>query len=276
MNATCRSLALAAVLLSICTTPAAAEDSIKRPFSVGHRGLVQAAPENTLAAFRACLSLRVGFEFDVRRTKDGQLVVLHDPTVDRTTDGKSALAELTYDELRRLDAGAWFDSAFRGERVPRVDEFFELLAAHASAATLIAVDLKETGNGIEEAVVRLAEQRKVLDRLIFIGEAIQSADVRSRLRTASPKAQVARLAEATENIADIVDDKNADWVYVRFLPTVEDMRRVQSAGKRVFLAGPLVVGTEVENWTKAAKLGVDAILTDYPLELQRQLRQPQR
>jgi glycerophosphoryl diester phosphodiesterase len=160
--------------------------------------------------------------------------------------------------------------------VPRVDEVFELVAAHGSAATLIAVDLKETGNGIEEAVVRLAEQRKVLDRLIFIGETIQSADVRSRLRAANPKAPVARLTDAAENIADTVADPNADWVYVRFLPTVEDMRRVHSAGKRVFLAGPLVVGVEVENWTKAANIGVDAILTDYPLELQRQLRQPKR
>src|SRR5436190_6311158 len=82
-----------------------------RPAAIGHRGLLQSAPENTLSAFRACLALRVGFEFDVRPTRDGQLVCLHDETVDRTTSGRGQLADLTLAELRRLDAGSWFDPA---------------------------------------------------------------------------------------------------------------------------------------------------------------------
>src|SRR5881396_282402 len=76
-----------------------------RPLVVGHRGLMQAAPECTLAGFRACLALRVGFEFDVRRTKDGTLVCLHDATLDRTTDGRGSLADLTFAQVRMLDAG---------------------------------------------------------------------------------------------------------------------------------------------------------------------------
>src|SRR5437879_4713714 len=79
-----------------------------RPVVVGHRGLIHAAPECTLAAFRACLALRIGFEFDVRRTKDGVLVCLHDATVDRTTDGRGSLADLPYDQLKKLDAGIRF------------------------------------------------------------------------------------------------------------------------------------------------------------------------
>src|SRR3954466_10607294 len=73
-----------------------------RPIVVGHRGLMQSAPECTLAGFRACIALRVGFEFDVRRTKDGVLVCLHDATVDRTTDGRGNLNELTYEKLNKL------------------------------------------------------------------------------------------------------------------------------------------------------------------------------
>src|SRR3954452_14011142 len=83
-----------------------------RPLVVGHRGLMHAAPECTLPGFRACLALGVGFEFDVRRTMDGELVCLHDPTLDRTTDGRGSLAALTLEQLRKLDAGSRFDVAF--------------------------------------------------------------------------------------------------------------------------------------------------------------------
>src|SRR3954452_16173528 len=100
-----------------------------RPLVVGHRGLMHSAPECTLAGFKACLALRVGFEFDVRRTKDGQLVCLHDPTLDRTTLFRNGpLADITLDQLRQLDAGLRFDAAFRGERVPTIDEILALAA----------------------------------------------------------------------------------------------------------------------------------------------------
>src|SRR6476469_10057270 len=103
-------------LLIVCPTvvvTSAAEPN--RPLVVGHRGLMHAAPECTLAGFRACLALRAGFEFDVRRCKDGTLVCLHDPTVNRTTDGRGNLADLTFDQVRQLDTGSRFDPAFRNE-----------------------------------------------------------------------------------------------------------------------------------------------------------------
>src|SRR5262245_34033457 len=85
-----------------------AESETRRPLVVAHRGLLLHAPENTLANFRACMSLRIGFEFDVRRTKDLHLVCLHDDTLDRTTTGRGKLADHTLAEVRKLDAGAWF------------------------------------------------------------------------------------------------------------------------------------------------------------------------
>src|SRR5262245_41647748 len=91
----------ALLILVILAPPTFAAD----PIVVGHRGLPTHAPEETLAAFRACAELRVGIELDVRRTRDGQLVCLHDPTVDRTTDGKGKLGDLSLRELRQLDAG---------------------------------------------------------------------------------------------------------------------------------------------------------------------------
>src|SRR5262245_12051645 len=102
-----RALVVTACLCGWCWCATGATMGVEplRPFVVGHRGLLHDAPENTLAGFRAALSLRVGFEVDVRRTKDGELVCLHDATVDRTTDGKGPLNELTLTALSRLDAG---------------------------------------------------------------------------------------------------------------------------------------------------------------------------
>src|SRR5205814_4104078 len=77
-------------------------------YVVGHRGLLNEAPENTLANFRACLDLRLGFEFDVQRTKDGHLVCLHDSTLDRTTNGQGNVSEHSLDQIREPDAGRWF------------------------------------------------------------------------------------------------------------------------------------------------------------------------
>lgn len=252
--------------------PIVGAEPASRPLAVGHRGFLQSAPENTISAFRACLSLRVGFEFDIRRAKDKQLICLHDATVVRTTNGKGKAADLAFADLKRLDAGSWFDATFKGERIPSVDEVFALLAEQATDASLIAVDLKETGDGIEEAVVKSAERHKVLDRLLFIGAAIESAEVRARLHTANPRAHVARLAVSPEKIADAIDDTKADWVYVRFLPSTDDVKRIHKAGKRLFLAGPLVAGNKPDSWREAQELGFDAILTDFPLELQSQLR----
>src|SRR3954468_7194776 len=110
------------IVCALASLAQAADPS--RPLVVGHRGLMHAAPECTLAGFRACLALRVGFEFDVRRTKDGELVCLHDTTLDRTTSGRGRLADLTLAELRQLDAGSRFDPAFHGERVPRIEDVF--------------------------------------------------------------------------------------------------------------------------------------------------------
>jgi hypothetical protein len=100
-----------------------------QPWLIGHRGLIRHAPENTLAGFAACIDLRLGFELDVRRTRDGHLVCLHDDDVQRTTNGKGKVANLSLAEVRKLDAGAWFDAVFAGQRVPTLDEVFALLKA---------------------------------------------------------------------------------------------------------------------------------------------------
>ena len=88
-----------------------------------HRGAMDSHPENTIAAFKEAVRLGAHMiEFDVRMTKDGHLVVLHDETVDRTTNGKGEISELTLEEVKRLDAGSWKSEKFRGEKIPTFKE----------------------------------------------------------------------------------------------------------------------------------------------------------
>jgi glycerophosphoryl diester phosphodiesterase len=110
---------------------------------IGHRGAAAVAPENTIASFRRAVELGAqAVELDVQRTKDGHLVVMHDDTVDRTTDGTGHVAELTLARIRRLDAGSWNGTAFAGERVPTLDELGDALRPEI----LLFVEIKGTAD----------------------------------------------------------------------------------------------------------------------------------
>ncbi len=93
------------------------------PFISAHRGYSSAAPENTIPALEAALALGAHVaEVDVRLTRDGHLVLMHDRTLNRTTDGSGPVADATLEEVRQLDAGSWFDRKFAGTKVPTLDE----------------------------------------------------------------------------------------------------------------------------------------------------------
>jgi glycerophosphoryl diester phosphodiesterase len=94
------------------------------PAIIAHRGDSVHAPENTLAAFNLAVQHEEAVEFDVKLTIDGQVVVLHDQTVDRTTDGSGRVTQMRLAELKELDAGSWFSDQFRGEHIPTLDEVF--------------------------------------------------------------------------------------------------------------------------------------------------------
>src|ERR1700716_3392227 len=106
-----------------------------RVWVVGHRGAMGHCPENTLASFERGLELGADWiELDVHLSRDGALIVIHDETVDRTTNGRGLVCEHTLAELKELDAGAWFGASFAGERVPSLDEV--LVWARSKAAVL--------------------------------------------------------------------------------------------------------------------------------------------
>ncbi|HVB57501.1 MAG TPA: glycerophosphodiester phosphodiesterase family protein [Candidatus Acidoferrales bacterium] len=99
---------------------------MRTPWVIAHRGASGHAPENTLAAFQRAVELGATFiETDLRLTRDGRFVAIHDRTLTRTTDGRGAVRDFTLDELRKLDAGSWFDRSFAGERIPTLEEIME-------------------------------------------------------------------------------------------------------------------------------------------------------
>ena len=243
-----------------------AQEENKFPKVVGHRGLIFQAPENTLAGFEACMNLRLGLELDIQRTKDGVLVLMHDSEVNRTTNGKGKVSEITLAELQKLDAGSWFDIRFKGEKVPTLEEFLLRLARYKESNPLVCVDVKIDDDQLVEEMVGLARKHQVLEYLMFIGRTITEAGFRERLKKADAKAKVARLAQTSAELPAALEDPLADWVYVRFLPTPQEVSKVHQKGKKVFVVGPLVAGNLPENWRKARESGADALLTDYPLE----------
>ena len=243
------------------------------PIIVAHRGMIQHAPENTMVAFRTCLQLGIGIEVDVRRSSDGHLICVHDSTVNRTSNGRGLVSALTLRQLKQLDVGSWFHPSFGDQRVPTIDEILKEAAKHRHRRVLIALDLKAAD--VEADCVQLAKKHGVLSRVLFIGSTITSAGVRSKLYAADAKASIATVAHNHDEFLKAVKEPRSNWVYFRYLPSADELLKVHSSGRRAFIAGKTVAGRQSKNWRLTARIEMDAVLTDFPLELAKQLRTAQ-
>lgn len=138
-----------------------------------HRGDKDCRPENTMPAFIHALELKAdAIETDLHQTADGEIVMMHDLLVDRTTDGHGRVCDMTYSELRELDAGAWFSEEYRGTRIPTFDEFLDLVEPHSEL--LLNLEIKdypeELGDFAYETVdkiVAMVEERGIGERVMF-------------------------------------------------------------------------------------------------------------
>jgi len=130
----------------------------ERTLNIAHRGASAAAPANTMAAFEKAIELGAdGIEFDVHLSADGVPVVIHDFSVDATTDGSGRVSSLTLAQLEELDAGSYFAPAFTGERIPTLEK----VLATVSDRLLLNVELKSMSlcdNGLERAVITQVER----------------------------------------------------------------------------------------------------------------------
>jgi len=142
-------------------------DQFPRPFVLAHRGDMAHAPENTLPSFQMAVQKGAdGVELDAKLTTDGHVIVIHDPTIDRTTDGSGRVASSTLESIRKLDAGSWFSDAFRGAQVPLLEEVFETVGQKK----LINIELTNystPGDGLVQKVCELIRRHQVQDQILF-------------------------------------------------------------------------------------------------------------
>jgi glycerophosphoryl diester phosphodiesterase len=143
------------------------ESKTKIPLILAHRGASALAPENTMAAFDLAYTLGAdGIELDVMLSKDNQLIVIHDDTVDRTTNGSGRVIDFTSTNLKELDAGSTYSVAFRGQKLPLLSEVFEKFGHKF----LINVELKNYASPFDDLtkkVVELIEQHQLSDSVLL-------------------------------------------------------------------------------------------------------------
>lgn len=236
------------------------------PLVIAHRGASSLAPENTMAAVHAALDLGVDMvEVDVHRSMDGELVVIHDGTVTRTTNGTGAVNRFTLADLKKLDAGSWFDTSFEGERIPTLREVLE--AAKDRATVLIELKGERTEVRTVELVRELGMSGQVVIQS-FDFQQIQKAkqkapEIPTVFLVSQPEhsSEPERAAVWMTNMAEYV---GASGVAVRhnwFTPELLEL--ASDKGLQVFVW--TVDGKS--NLRKFIGAGVDGIITNEPQDL---------
>jgi glycerophosphoryl diester phosphodiesterase len=226
--------------------------------NIAHRGASGTFPENTLAAFRAAIEAGADMcELDVQLTRDGKVVVIHDDTVERTTDGQGAIAALTLDELQRLDAGAKFQSgAHRGARIPTLDEVFDATTGRCG----LNIELKAAG--VEAEVAQIMHAHNAFDASIVSSfnwdslKNIQQIDFKIRIGLLAEEKPIELMAAAVAMRAYAI---NPRWDMV-------DADLCEAAHKS---------GLKVLTWTVDSdarmraliEAGVDGIMTNFPARM---------
>jgi len=134
-----------------------------KPVIIAHRGASGIAPENTLAAIDLAMQSQAEIiEIDVHLTKDGKIVVIHDKSVDRTTNGTGLISELTLGEIRALDAGSWYSESFAGEKIPLLSEVMDMVVGRKKLLIEIKSGVKDYP-GIDRKVVEVIKEYDALD-----------------------------------------------------------------------------------------------------------------
>jgi glycerophosphoryl diester phosphodiesterase len=236
----------------------------KQVDNVAHRGAAGYAPENTIAGFDLAVDMKADYiEIDVQRSKDGELVVIHDTTVDRTTDGTGKVGDLTLQQLQRLDAGSWKGDSFAGESIPTFEEILERY--HGKVGILIELKAPELYAGIEEQVAEALKERN-LDQPQNEKIIIQSFNFQSmkKMDQLLPKVPIGVL---TSNRAHTTPEAlkefstYAEWFNPSYgIVTEEVVDKVHG------------LDMQIGSWTVRSQeaadflfdMNVDAIITDYP------------
>ncbi|WP_158738686.1 glycerophosphodiester phosphodiesterase family protein [Alteribacillus sp. YIM 98480] len=237
----------------------------KQTLNIAHRGASGYAPENTLAAFVKAVEMKAEMiELDVQMSKDGELVVIHDTTVDRTTDGTGAIKDLTYEEIAELDAGSFFSEEFAGEKIPTLGEVLDQFRGRTGI--LIEIKSPYLYPEIEQKVADELTSRN-MDKPNNNKIIVQSFDHQSMktFQSILPSVPVGVLLSYSPD--GISDEQLSDFArYAEYVNPNKDMmdadllERIHEFGME---SHPWTVRDQ-ESADLLLQLGVDGIITDFP------------
>lgn len=229
------------------------------PAVIAHRGGKRWAPENTLSAFKKSLEAQVdGIELDIHKCKSGELVVIHDDTLNRTTSGTGYVKDATWQELSQLDCGNWYSPAFKGEKLPLLSDVLNLI----KGKILINIEIKNCPvnyAGIEDDLLKLLESYPYSDKII-----ISSFDhtVLERIHKKTSRYKLALLGDSVmHNLGGYAREVGA----TAWNPDFDCVRKdtVKAAHDSSITVNTWTVNG-VDNWKRAVDLHVDSIITDDP------------
>ena len=247
------------------------QKSCNPPWIIAHRGFKQKYPENTLVAFQAAMDAGVAMiELDVTLSRDRKLIVIHDATLDRTTNGHGSVCDHSLEELKQLDAGSWFHSDFAGQRLPELGEVLELVDGRVITNIEIkshAYEPHHPPDAIEKQVVDLVKRKNLQDSILissFDSNVLQQIS----LMKAPPQIALISKHPLKRNTIEICKRLNTfSWHPDRQIVTLAQVRKFRAAGIRVF---PYNVDTP-QDCARMAGLKVDGVITDDPVSSRRWL-----
>jgi glycerophosphoryl diester phosphodiesterase len=232
---------------------------------IAHRGYSGGAPENTMAAFKKAMDLAVDMiELDVHLSSDGQIVVIHDDSLNRTTNGKGKISHYTLNELKQLDAGSWFGSQFSGERIPTLKEVLELTRGQI----LLNIELKG-GDLAQYSMMDLAdrslqevEKAGMLNRVLFASVDLSAIE---RIREKNPRVPVALIYSKSWSFPQEATGGRPIPV-LSCRGTVLTQTNISKARQQGVMVFVWTLNTE-EHMEHFLNMGVDGIITDHPERL---------
>lgn len=237
-------------------------ETLPRPTIFAHRGASAHAPENTLAAFELALAQGAdGIELDVKLSADGHAVVIHDATVDRTTDGHGRVRDMSLADLRTLDAGAFFAEKYRGEKIPTLEEVFDALGKRL----FINVELtnyRTPGDHLVETVCMLIKKCGLQKQILFSSFLASNLSKARSLLPEVPRGLLALnglLGGWARSFGFVFGKYQALHPYLNDV-TPQQVQRVHRLERRVHV---WTVNAE-EDMRRLFDWGVDAIFTDDP------------
>jgi glycerophosphoryl diester phosphodiesterase len=237
----------------------------KSPWIIAHRGFRAKYPENTLIAFQAALDAGVTMiELDVTLTRDGKLVVMHDDTLDRTTNGHGPVNGYSLKEVKKLDAGSWFNPIFASQRVPELEEVLEL----ANDRVLINIEIKPhtaaarlPSKTIEKQVVGLINRKKIRDVVLISSFDKNILEKIASLENPPALALISRDPADNATLALCKRLKIFSWHPSPLILTSEQVEAMHAEGLKVF---PYNVDTP-EQFKQMFDMQVDGLISNDPL-----------